>query len=376
MGLNGCLQFIRSKYPHLLVQEHISKYAYQRVIVDIASYIYKYACIYGIDSSNWMNAFVNLIVQFKINRVHPIIVFDGKPPVEKGQEIDDRKEKKKQSLDKIKSLEDAVLNYKNKSATTEEIELLRECLEKLEIKGQSYKRLLVDETTLTITQNELNGIQNYIDKLKNSVVYITPHHFQKMKDVLTYLGISHLQADGEAESYCCFLVKAGFGSAVVSYDTDCIAHGATNIIFNMDANTGVITHLNINELYEEWKLDEVSIRDFGILVGCDYNRKNKIGKIGPVNAIKLLQTYKCIENIPNITFDQDDIDKMRALFSPVHNTDITIPTITYNEAQCDVLIHEYKVNPVFISQLIEMQKPAKMIKMDTGEESDLIEEEE
>ena len=46
MGLNGCLQFIRNKFPHLLTNEHISKYAHQRVIVDIASYIYKYACIY------------------------------------------------------------------------------------------------------------------------------------------------------------------------------------------------------------------------------------------------------------------------------------------------------------------------------------------
>ena len=361
MGLNGCLQFIRNKYPHLLTEDHISKYAYQRVIVDIASYIYKYACIYGLDSSRWINAFVNLMVQFKINRVNPIVVFDGKPPAEKSGELNERKEKKQQTLEKIKQLEDALNKYNEKNASQDDIDLLKSYIDKIDVKGQPVKRLLVEESN-TFTTVEINALQDYLDKLRNTVVFITPAHFQNMKDILTSLGIPHLQAEEEAEGYCCFLVKQGIGNAVVSCDTDCIAHGAINIIFNLDANTGIISHLNLDELKEEWELNDEQLKDFGLLLGCDYNRKNKIAKIGPVNAIRLLQTYSRIEDIPNITFDIDEINKMRDLFETQGNPDIVIPKIDINIEKLEELTKLHNLNPSFVSQLKNINTPSKIIK--------------
>ncbi len=367
MGLNGCLQFIRNKYPHLLTDDHISKYAYQRVIVDIASYIYKYACIYGLDSSRWINAFVNLMVTFKINRVNPIVVFDGKPPAEKSGELNERKEKKQQTLEKIKQLEDALLAYTNKNLTQDDTDLLKHYIDKIDVKGQPVKRLLVEETN-TFTTVEINALYEYLDKLKNTVVYITPTHFQNMKDILTSLGIPHIQAEEEAEGYCCFLVKQGFGNAVISCDTDCIAHGATNIIFNLDANTGIITHLNLDELKEEWELNDDQLKDFGILIGCDYNRKNKIAKIGPVNAIRLLQTYSRIENIPNITFDSNEINKMRNLFNTQGDIDIVIPKIEIDFQKLEELTKLHNLNSSFISQLKELNTPSKCVKIQSENE--------
>ena len=76
MGLHAVSGFIKKKYPHLLHKEHISLVAYERVFVDIASYIYKYVCIGGSESSRWLNSLLNLILMFRRNRVNIITVFD------------------------------------------------------------------------------------------------------------------------------------------------------------------------------------------------------------------------------------------------------------------------------------------------------------
>lgn len=327
MGLNGCLQFIRNKYPHLLVEEHISKYSHQRVFIDIAGYIYKYGCIFGLCSSKFFEYLSQLVFILKSNNVHPIIVFDGKAPEDKNDEIGDRKEKKKQSLDKIDIIEKALEKYITQKSNIDltDIEVLKTTLEKIQTKPNystpSTSRYLNEsdvesdtESDLYLYPSDIESIKAYIEKQKTSILHITPDHFNKMKELFDSLSIPHIQAPEEAESYCCYLVRERMGSAVISFDTDCIAHMAPNIIFNLDINSGKIVNLCMDELIEEWELDNLGMKDFAILVGCDYNRKNKLAKIGPVNALKLLQTHTYLHNIPNLTFNLDDINKIRNLF--------------------------------------------------------------
>jgi 5'-3' exonuclease len=327
MGLNGCLQFIRNKYPHLLVEEHISKYSHQRVFVDIAGYIYKYGCIFGLCSSKFFEYLAQLAFILKSNNVHPVIVFDGKAPEDKNDEIGERKEKKKQSLDKIDIIEKALEKYITQKSKIElnDIQTLKTTLEKIQNKPSyatpSTSRYLNEsegesesEQEFYLYPTDIESIKSYIEKQKTSILHITPDHFNKMKELFDNLSIPHIQAPEEAESYCCYLVREQMGSSVISFDTDCIAHMATNIIFNLDINSGKIVNLCMNELIEEWELDNLGMKDFAILVGCDYNRKNKLAKIGPVNALKLLQTHTYLHNIPNLTFNLDDINKIRNLF--------------------------------------------------------------
>jgi 5'-3' exonuclease len=325
MGLNGCLQFIRNKYPHLLVEEHISKYSHQRVFIDIAGYIYKYGCIFGLCSSKFFEYLSQLVFILKSNNVHPVIVFDGKAPEDKNDEIGERKEKKKQSLDKVDLIEKTLEKYiSNKSnLDINDIQTLQSTLEKIQAKPSyatpSTSRYLNEsesesENEFYLYPTDIESIKSYIEKQKTSILNITPEHFNKMKELFDCLSISHIQAPEEAESYCCYLVREQLGSAVISFDTDCIAHMAPNIIFNLDINSGKIVNLCMNELIEEWELDNLGMKDFAILVGCDYNRKNKLAKIGPVNALKLLQTHTYLHNIPNLTFNLDDINKIRNLF--------------------------------------------------------------
>ena len=86
MGINGLTEFIKKKHPELIHTEHVSIFAYERVFIDITSYIYSYATIYGTSDKRWMTAFFNLLSVFKRNKVSPIVIFDGEAPVEKDAE--------------------------------------------------------------------------------------------------------------------------------------------------------------------------------------------------------------------------------------------------------------------------------------------------
>lgn len=371
MGINNCLEFIRKKYPHLLKISHISEYAYQRVIVDIASYVYKFACVYGLGTRQWTDSFIQLLLQFKSNRVHPVVVFDGKAPKQKSEELKERRDKKQQTISKVELLESCLQAIRSGNYTEEQYSTLHEYSSTLESKGKltSTKRLLSDteEKCNAFTSYQLDQIEIQINRLKNTIVNITPEHRAYMKEILTMLGIPYLDAEGEAEDYCCFLVRKGFGTAVVSYDTDCIAHLATNIIFKMDTFSGEILHCNVYDILEEWKLTKDSIKDFAILVGCDYNRKNKAKQlgtnVGPVSAIEWLQTYGSIDNMSGLTIDKDELETMRNLFQieyPIPD-DFAIPSLSPDFELCNVFISFGKCSERVLQQLEECSKPASIL---------------
>ena len=370
MGINSCLEFIRTKYPHLLKIDHISHYAYQRVIVDIASYIYKYACIHGLSSKAWTDSFLSLLLECKRNRVHPIVVFDGKAPKEKNDEIAERREKKQQTQSKVNELETCLQAVRNETHTEDQYTFLVDYASKLGEKGKVYgtKRLLSDTPVLLkLTSSQLDQIELQIQKLKHTVFTITPGDFQYMKTLLDAIGVPYLDAIGEAEDYCCFLVRKGYGSAVISYDTDCIAHMATNIIFKFDPNSGEILHCNTSEILEEWELTEESIKDFAILAGCDYNRKNKMeqlgAKIGPATAIQCLQTYGNIESIPSLKPNMKEIHTIRGLFQIEYTlpSNFSIPSVKPNIELCNQLIANDRMSEYILYKLEEYMQPSKIL---------------
>jgi len=326
MGLDGFLSFVRKKYPDVLTQEHISKYANQYVFFDISSYIYKYICIFGSQDGRWLNAMLNLFIMIKQNKVNIIPIFDGKPPEQKKDEIDDRKEKRAKIKDKIKSLKTCVQKYcENIDFTTEEIDLVKDTLKKIDDKGSSTKlKKLLSFSKLSVKDEEkeefklddkdIEDINIHIIGLERQMVYIGEKDTVLLKDLLSILGVPFTISPSEAEGYCCYLIKQGLGSAIISCDTDCFAHGATEVVLSLDAQTGMIEYINLQELLEEMELTQDQFIDFGILIGCDYNKKNKLPKVGPVKALELIKKYKSIDNIEGYDISTLNHKEIRELF--------------------------------------------------------------
>ncbi|NBR26426.1 MAG: hypothetical protein EBU08_22135 [Micrococcales bacterium] len=216
---------------------------------------------------------------------------------------------------------------------------------------------VVNQEKEEITPKDIKLLTAVVKALEKQNSFLTYEDHQFLRKLLTSVGIKWIQAPGESEAYCCWLVRNKYGSAVVSIDTDCIAHRADIIIQEVDKNTGNITFLNVAELMDAWKLNERQLIDFGILVGCDYNPNSRVNGIGPSKAIQLLQKHERIEDIPGLVdVTVLKVDECRRLFDlPFTIDDVDLSAATVNETVMKECLKErdgIKVEPLM--QLIKI----------------------
>jgi 5'-3' exonuclease len=369
MGINNFLAFLKTNYPQLVRTEHISMYAYQRVFVDISSYIYKYLCVYGRINNRWLNAMVNLVITFKESGVHIVPVFDGKAPQEKLDELKDRKAKREKSGDRIGCLAEAIELYRSGDRSESTISTLEKELKSADRKGSRLQRLLSPKTEDkdVISETDLKSLEQCIYDMKRQIIIISQDDLALLKRVFTSLGVSWMQAEGESEGFCCWMVKQGLGAAIVSCDSDCIIHGVDDFIFNLEPD-GTVTHIEIEEVLEDLELTQKQLIDYAIIMGCDYNRYLKVNKIGPVKALASIKKYGCIENIPTVEEDAKQglnkecllYERCRELFQPTFNTDFCIPNHEVNVDDCAKLQRDHHLDKHLITRAIAANKPVSI----------------
>jgi 5'-3' exonuclease len=189
-------------------------------------------------------------------------------------------------------------------------------LKKLLVFGSGTESGNNSSTINNLSSSNIDDLQNYIGTLQRQLFYISEKEIDIVKSLLDVLGIKHQTAPEEAEAYCCSMVRKGLANTVISCDTDCFTHGAGCVITNFDHNSGSVTYIVLKELLEELELTESEFIDFSILIGCDYNKKNKLPKVGPVKALELIKKYKTIEQIQGYDISNVNQVEIRKLFRP------------------------------------------------------------
>ncbi|XP_070701505.1 probable flap endonuclease 1 homolog [Pempheris klunzingeri] len=116
------------------------------------------------------------------------------------------------------------------------------------------------------------------------------------KDLLKLLGVPVIQAPGDAEATCAWLVREGTVDAVASEDMDTLPFGGNILIRQLNAkrDSEVIEYC-LPKLLEKLQISHEEFVDLCILLGCDYC--DKIGGLGPKRALTLIQKHRTIENV-------------------------------------------------------------------------------
>ncbi|XP_053738443.1 probable flap endonuclease 1 homolog [Synchiropus splendidus] len=121
-------------------------------------------------------------------------------------------------------------------------------------------------------------------------------HIQDCQNLLKLLGVPVVQAPGDAEALCAWLVKKGLVHGVASEDMDTLPFGAAVLIRQFNANKfGEIVEYSLAKLLEKLQITHEEFVDLCILLGCDYCEK--ITGFGPKRALTLIQKHRTIENI-------------------------------------------------------------------------------
>ncbi|XP_037315192.2 probable flap endonuclease 1 homolog [Pungitius pungitius] len=114
--------------------------------------------------------------------------------------------------------------------------------------------------------------------------------------LLKLLGVPVVQAPGDAEALCAWLVKEGTVDAVASEDMDTLPFGANILIRQLNAKKdSEIVEYSLTKLLEKLQMSHEEFVDLCILLGCDYC--DKMTGLGPSRALTLIQEHRTIENV-------------------------------------------------------------------------------
>lgn len=315
MGIVNLRQFLKKKCRAFEKIVPLTFFSNKTISIDANMYMCVYKAICN-NEKQFKEAFINLFLSLVEAKINVIIVFDGKAPVEKNQEKQRRITKKETSETRITESVIAIEEYE-KSGTISPL------------LAQIHKRVVSNAMVETIEPQDLEKIKQHVEKQRKHIFRITSEDFQIVKHLANIFGFAVISAPGEAEILCAHLIKNNLADAVLTKDTDVLACCVPIMITEINVLAKKATIITIDYILSSLELSENQMLDFCILCGTDYN--SNINKIGPVNALKLIQKHKNLETIESTETKLDtsvlNYPVTRKLFTEVDIQAVSIPDI-------------------------------------------------
>jgi len=337
MGIKNLNSLISNHTKNAKFVKHLSHFSGKIFAID--TYVYLYKFLYG--KNNHINGLFFMINKLKKFNITPIFIFDGKPPEEKNETLQMRREIK----NKLKSRVD---NLKVKIKETNDPDLLKQ-------------------------------LNLQIEKIEKRIIYINKDIIDKSKKLLDLMGIMYINANCEAEHYCSKLCKLGLVDGVISEDMDTVACGSKLVLRNYSNRSDSIECIYTQKIISDLNINYRSFVDLCILLGTDYNsRPNKLSIIEIINMIKthkrievlkdknMLNNWVCnLEDIRNLIYLNNVIINKNELLEQV-DKNVNLPqlkTFLKNESKIDKKIYLNRINLIYFCNTFNNYKILNHLKL-------------
>lgn len=233
MGIRNLNKFLRTNCSESIKCIGMKELSGKKIAIDISIYLYKFSA----DNTLIENIYLMLSI-FRHYNITPVFVFDGKPPDEKRELLEKRKN------DKI-------------IAKNEYTDLKRQL-----------------ETDANLDGDEKQEISLTMDLLKKKFIYIQKEQIQKVKQLITAFGASYFDAPGEADELCALLVMKKKVWACMSEDMDLFVYGCPRVLRYFSLLKHNVVIYNTKGMLQELGITEKEFRQICVLSGTDYNIHN------------------------------------------------------------------------------------------------------
>jgi flap endonuclease-1 len=233
MGVKMLNKLIRDKCEKSLYNIPLSKLRNKKIAVDVSIYMYRF-----LKKNELISSFYNMCSIFRKYNIHPIFVFDGKPPIEKNDTIKKRSTEKKfyrgkieeykQQIEELKKTDDETTNYK--------IEMLNEMIETLEPK----------------------------------TVVVKEYNIRDMKSFIRKYGMSYIDCVEEADVLCSKMCINGDVYAVLSEDMDIFVYGCPRVLRYFSLIHEECVMYDLSRILNQLNMNLFQFRILCILAGTDY----------------------------------------------------------------------------------------------------------
>ena len=258
MGIKGLTYLLKEKAPNAMESVSLSSFRDKKVAIDTSIFLYKSLANVRYNGDYLRNkdgkavshiiGIFNKTIQYLSVGIQPIYIFDGKPPDEKKECIQERKKR------------------------------AQECKDKMETDISDEER----------------------KSLEKGTVRVTKEHIEDIKHLFDLMGVPYIHNPiGEAEAYAAELCRIGYVDAVVTEDMDTLVYGCPKVLRNCIDRTikrrDVVTCFSYEKIMDSFKMTHDKFVDICILSGCDYCPT--IPKIGVMRAYQYIEQYGSIEEI-------------------------------------------------------------------------------
>ena len=255
MGIKNLNKYLIETCKNQSIQrKHLEIFRNKTIVIDTSIYLYKFAETGELIES--MYHMISILLHYKI---HPIFVFDGKPPKEKYDMLQKRKQDKQAA-------------------------------------EQKYNELKQQLTEIPHSEEAKEELQIELAKLKKQFVRIQPSDINAAKELMIAYGIQYIDADGEADRLCAKMVLQKTAWACMSDDMDMFVYGCTRIMRHLSLQSHTVMYYNLNGILRELQLPLQEFREIIVLSGTDYNLHQKVSLY---KALKLHKEYKTAQSQQN-----------------------------------------------------------------------------
>ena len=314
MGIKNLKVILNQKCKLAINTRKLDSYRGMILGIDISIFLYKY--LYNNDDH--LEGLSRLTLRLLKNHITPVFIFDGKPPKEKDETLQGRREKRDFLNTKRNLIENCISIEKNNFD-----DFKNNVLKYIENTNNSY--IINDDDIKLLFDKSSDELELESEKINKKIIYVTSKHIESCKKLFDLFGVSYIHAPCEAESLLAILCKKGIVNGCISEDTDILANGGHLFLRNFNADKNVIDEYCLEGILDSLNLTYEEFIDMCILCGCDYT--TKINGMGPITAYKIISKYKNIEafianNMKFVIPPNFEYDKARELFKNPISTEI------------------------------------------------------
>lgn len=250
MGIRYLNRFLKDNASPSIKLCNLAELSGKKIAVDISIYMYRFAS----DDTLIENIYLMLSV-FRHYNIIPIFVFDGKPPPEKRELLQKRKEDKQEA-------ENEYNNLKNKLEINKDMD---------------------DADKQEIIYN--------MDMLKKKFISINKNDIENVKILIRSFGATYYDAPGEADELCAMLTMKEKVWACLSEDMDMFVYGSPRVIRYLSLLNHTAVVYDVKGILNNLGITQKELREICVLSGTDYNLECDDTKHTLNNTLKVFKKY-------------------------------------------------------------------------------------
>jgi hypothetical protein len=262
MGIKHLNRFLRDEAQSSINFISLEELSGKKLAVDISIYMYKYAS----EGCLLENIYL-MLSTFRHYNIEPVFIFDGKPPPEKKELLQKRKE------------------------------------DKLDAENE-YKMLKKQLDSCCIDDIEKHELIANMDILKKKFIYISKNDIDNVKSLIRAYGASYYDAPGEADELCAWLVIKNKVWACLSEDMDMFVYGCGYVIRYLSLLNKTAVLYDTKGILNSLGITQKELKQICVISGTDYSFNKKT----VCNDDNIPTLYKTLSYFKKYHKEKSDID--------------------------------------------------------------------